>query len=99
MDFLTNIWTWIKSNWIIAILIAVAIMFVFFGRQVKRLLGITKRRVKHRRPVRRSLPRSVGIRRNKGPVQRTAAGKVKKPWQIRGSEAARRHMAKIRRMR
>jgi uncharacterized membrane protein YccC len=90
---------WIKANKIIAAIIGIALAFVLFPRQLKRMLGITKRRVHHRRVVpvarrRRSLPRSVGIRK-----QYNKSGRAKKPWQIKGSEAARRHMRKIRAMR
>lgn len=102
-----KITAWIKANLLIAIIIAVGIITVFFGRQVKKIVFGT-RRVKHRRRVaavasarrRRSLPRSVGLhKRNKPAVAYNKDGTKKKPWQIKGSEAARRHMAKIRRLR
>jgi hypothetical protein len=107
-DLFTKVTTWIKANMLIAVLIAVGIIIMFFGKQVKKLFFGT-RRVKHRAgyyAVRarsgRSLPRSVGVRRNRPAVRRkqyTKDGKAKKPWQIKGSEAARRHMRRIRQMR
>jgi hypothetical protein len=97
MDYITKAWNWIKANYLIAGGILIVVIFLFFRRSVMRLFrGRTVRRRRNR-----TLPRSVGTRRrkNKAPVKRSANGKVKKPWQVKGSEAARRHMAKIRRMR
>jgi hypothetical protein len=93
-DTLSKVWAWVKSNILITILILLAVGFMFFGRQMNKLFGIRKR-VKHRRVI----PRSVGTRRSSRKRVLTKSGKVKKPWQIKGSEAARRHMAKIRSMR
>lgn len=102
-DLISKVTAWIKANVLLAVLVACVAIFILFGRQVKRMLfGV--RRVRHRRPVvrrvarrRRSLPRSVGMHKMKPAYHRS--GKVKKPWQVKGSQAARRHMAKIRRMR
>jgi hypothetical protein len=108
MDFLTKIWIWIKGNILISLLVLFAVIIVFFPKLLRGLTG--KRRIRHqknyypaaisRRSARnrrlRRLPRSVGMLPRK---QYTKGGKAKKPWQIKGSEAARRHMAKIRRMR
>jgi hypothetical protein len=102
MDIMTKLWIWIKSNILISLLILLGVTIVFFPKLLKGLIGT--RRVRHHRKVialptrrRRTLPRSVGM--HKVRKQYTEGGKVKKPWQIKGSEAARRHMAKIRRMR
>lgn len=111
-DFINKAIAWIKANMIIALLIFLAVIFVFFGRQVKKMLFGT-RRVKHRAGYvsryrraaprrttsrRRTLPRSVGmhkVRHNK-PAVYNKNGSRKKPWQIAGSPAARKHMAEIR---
>ncbi len=95
-DFFDDILTWIKSNWIIAAGAGLLAVIMFFPRVLRKLLGTNTRR------RRRTLPRSVGTRRRKTRRTRkqyTKGGKAKKPWQIKGSEAARRHMAKLRRMR
>jgi hypothetical protein len=93
MDTITN---WIKNNMLISVGIGIVAIFVFFPKLLKGLFGTSRKRVLHHRVVRsvirrRSLPGSVGIhRRMKG---------AKKPWQIKGSLAARRHMAQIRKRR
>jgi hypothetical protein len=68
-----KVMAWIKANALLSIVILLGIVFVFFGRQAKRLLFGT-RRIRHRRPValksrtrsrrtmRKALPRSVGVR-------------------------------------
>jgi hypothetical protein len=96
----TTIINWVKSNLYIAIGIGVALIaaiyFLFFKKS-------PRRRVRHHRPARviyrrnRSLPRSVGMHRSR-PRARRMKG-AKKPWQIKGSLAAKRHMAQIRRRR
>lgn len=104
MDYLTKIWIWIKTNIFLSIGILLAVIIIFFPKLLKGLIG-TRRSVHHRRVAslpyrrrtRRPLPRSVGVR--KARKQYTKGGKLKKPWQIAGSEAARRHMRKIRAMR
>ena len=98
-DFFTSIWTWIKANLIISIVIVLTLVFVLFPKEIKKLFGHRPRRRRKAAVIsysrrRRTLPRSVGVRK-----QYTRGGKAKKPWQIKGSEAARRHMAKIRRLR
>lgn len=109
-DIITKVTTWIKANVLLAALIGLAVIVVFFWRQTKRLLFGT-RRVRHRRVLisgvnrpragrrrARFLPRSVGMhkirRTNKAAYNKN--GSRKKPWQIAGSPAARRHMAQIR---
>jgi len=85
--------TWIKNNVLLFFGILIASIILFFPKLFK----------EKRRRRRRKLPRSVGMRkrrRTSGPrKQYTKGGKAKKPWQIKGSEAARRHMRKIRKMR
>ena len=99
-EFFDKTILWVKSNWMIAAGILLVLIFLLFPKMFRGLLG-TKRRIKHRpgyyitrrtrpRTMRRSLPRSVGLNRN---------GSRKKAWQIKGSQAARRHMAQIRRLR
>lgn len=95
-DFINKTIAWIKANWIIAIFGGIAVIILFFPRLLRGLFGGRPRR--RRRTVNTFVPRSRG-RRYKPAVQRSKNGRVKKPWQIKGSEAARRHMAKIRRMR
>jgi len=105
-EFISKSLAFIKANIIIALIIGFAIIYLLFPRQIKKLFS-GRRRVRHRRPIamparrrrtmRRPLPRSVGM--HKARPQYNKSGKQKKPWQIKGSEAARRHMAKIRRMR
>jgi hypothetical protein len=107
--FFVTLYTWIKSNVLLAIGILLIAVFLFFPKVLRGLFGGTRRRrrtsyrltrMAGRRTYRRRrpLPRSVGIRRRPR-KQYTKGGKAKKPWQIKGSMAARRHMARIRRMR
>jgi hypothetical protein len=95
-NFFDNLMIWIKANVLIFVIILVVGLFLLFPRQLKKLFRGAPRRRRHTVALaapRRKLPRSVGA-----PKQYSKSGKVKKPWQIKGSEAARRHMAKIRRM-
>ena len=90
------IFDWIKANWIISLIAVIIIPLLIFPRFVKKVFGGTTRR------RRRALPRSVGVRRRRTTRPRkqyTKGGKAKKAWQIKGSPAARRHMARIRSMR
>lgn len=92
-DIMNKALAWVKGNMIKALIIGVVILFVFFGTKLKRIL-FAPRRVHHRRAAalvrhRRRLPRSVGTHK-----MRTTA--KKRPWQVKGSLAARRHMAQIR---
>jgi len=103
MEILNAAWNWIKANILISVVILIAVVLVFFPKMLKGLFGaprLRRRRVAASRPAirrRRTLPRSVGMRKSKPAYHKS--GKVKKPWQIKGSEAARRHMRKIRSMR
>jgi len=101
MTTINNILAWLKQNILLTIGILFVLLLVFFPRVLKKLFGGT-RRVKHRRPVavsyrrkRRSLPRSVGMHKA-SPSTYNKNGTRKKPWQVKGSPAARRHMAQIR---
>jgi len=104
-EFIDKTVAFIKANLLISILIGFAIVVIFFGKQLKRIFFGT-RRIKHRKAApalrrvtrrRRQLPRSVGLyKRNKPAVAYNKNGSRKKPWQIAGSPAARRHMAQIR---
>lgn len=105
-DIFTKVITWIKANLIIAVIGAFILIMLLFPKLLRGLF--VKKRVKHRiskvKTVaprrRRSLPRSVGmskIRRRNKPAQYNKSVSHKKPWQIKGSVAARRHMAQIRR--
>lgn len=100
--FITNTIAWVKAHLVIAIVILIAIVVIFFPKLLRKLTG-TRRRIHHRTykalPARRrrSIPRSVGMHKTRR--QYTKGGKAKKAWQIKGSLAARRHMAQIRKMR
>jgi hypothetical protein len=84
---------WLKENKMIAIGAAAIAVLLFFPKLLK--FGTTRRR------RRRTLPRSVGIRRRRPTIRRryNKAGKRLKAWQIKGSLAAKRHMAQIRKRR
>lgn len=92
----------IKNNKTIALILgAVAAMFVLKkGFKPQRRRRRTPRYVsvlqasRRRSASRRSAPR---IRRAKRVYRK--GGKAKKPWQVKGSLAARRHMARLRKMR
>jgi hypothetical protein len=103
---LTTITTWIKNNLMISILVGVAAIALLFPKVLKGLFGPERRKVHHRASAtrmayttyarrRRALPRSVGMHKVRRHITRRSKGS-KKPWQIKGSLAARRHMALIR---
>jgi hypothetical protein len=99
--FFVTLYTWIKNNILMTIAILIVVVLLFFPKILRGLIGGTRRKRRYRTVTARSgrrLPRSVGINR-KPRKQYTKGGKAKKPWQIKGSPAARRHMAQIRRMR
>jgi hypothetical protein len=113
---------WFKANKTVGIIIILVVIFVFFGRQVKKLFGT--RRIRHRRykaikttvrrirraaiprKMRKSLPRSVGVRSSgKGypaagggyiPFKYNKDGTVKKAWQVGGTLAAKHRMSRLR---
>lgn len=79
--------TWIKGNKIIAAIGGIIVLMFLYKKFAKK----TYRR------RRRSLPRSVNY-----PVRRrrtTASSRGKKAWQVKGSMAAKRRMALLRRKR
>lgn len=112
MDTINKIIAWIKGNLLLAVGIALGAVILFFPKLLKSLFSSPRRRrrgprkyyVKRRRvsmrkyynAPRRRLPRSVSTSKKR---LYSKGGKKKKPWQIKGSIAARRHMAQLRRMR
>lgn len=88
---LTAVINWLKSNKIAAIslgLVAAIFLIKKLGRKSYRRRRRLPRSVNY--PVRRKRPGSTARRRTTG---------AKKPWQIKGSPAARRRMALLRRKR
>ena len=97
-DIFNKVLAWVKSNMWLSIGIGLVAIILFFPRLLR--MGTTRRR---RRVVHHVATR---IRRRiyKAPVKRTKrnyakGGTRKKPWQIKGSLAAKRYMAAIRRKR
>lgn len=76
---ITKITDWIKANFIIAIIVGLALIYFLFWKQIKRLISPV-RRVHHRRHIkalpakrrrlvrvnRKPLPRSVGLHKASG---------------------------------
>lgn len=95
-EFFDKAMAWIKGNTILAVIGAAVITFLFFPKILK--LGSAPLR---RRRTLATRGRSYGMRRKYGTPRRSykRGGKAKKPWQVKGSLAARRHMALIRRRR
>jgi|WetSurMetagenome_2_1015567.scaffolds.fasta_scaffold216976_4 hypothetical protein len=93
-EFFNKVITYIKEHKAVGIIAGLLLLFVLF-KKLKR--GAPRRR---RRKV---LPRSVGMskarRTNVNRIIKSGRNRGKKAWQIKGSEAARRHMAAIRRKR
>jgi hypothetical protein len=105
---LTSITNWIKSNLVISIIVGLVAIFLFFPKMFKGILGTTRRvrhrrkPIVHRRPIRhRSNVRLAitGSRRRRRPATHRRMKGAKKPWQVKGSRAAKLRMARIRRMR
>ena len=82
--------TWLKSNPLYAVAAALAVVLLFFPKILR--FGKNTRRRRSYRPV--TPYRRKTVRRSY-----TKGGKQKKPWQIKGSLAAKRHMAQIRKRR
>lgn len=84
---------WFAVNKTIGIALA-GIVALFL---LKRLMKPARRR---RRTARKPRTVSRGAKRYLRKTRRvyTKGGKAKKPWQIKGSLAARRHMARLRKM-
>jgi hypothetical protein len=105
MDTIT---TWLKNNPLIAGLIAIGAILLFFPKIFKSIFGgstrVRHRRVKrvvrsvnsHRRRVHHAI---TGSHKRRSPRIRRRSKGAKKPWQVKGSLAARRHMALIRKRR
>lgn len=88
---LTAVINWLKENKLIAAGLGIAAVLVLmkkFGRKSYRRRRRLPRSVNY--PVRRKRPGSTARRRSAG---------AKKPWQIKGSQAAKRRMALLRRKR
>lgn len=83
------------SNKLIAGLVAVGLVLLFFPRLLRKVFSGARRR----RSVRRYVPSRVARVRSAVKRHYNKAGKRLKAWQIKGSLAARRHMAQIRRKR
>jgi len=100
--FFDTVIAWIKGNLWLSIGILAVILFVLFPRQIKKMFVSSPRRKRVVHQVktssRRRIPRSVGLRKVNKPSY-NKNGTKKKPWQIKGSPAARRRMAQIRRKR
>lgn len=103
-----KVFEWIKGNKLLAGLGALAIVLLFFPKVLRGIFGSSPRR-RHRRNVHKAITgtyrRRRRVRRNKPAVRRRrttthrrGTGK-KKPWQIKGSLAAKRYMARLRRRR
>jgi hypothetical protein len=93
-----KILTWIKSNMILAAVLIIAAVAIFFPKVTRGIFGGS--RTLHRRRVRKAITGSYTRRRRSRPMRSTKRRSgAKKPWQIKGSLAAKRHMAQIRRRR
>lgn len=90
---------WIKSNPLVAAGAGLGLILLL----PKLLKGTRSRRRRRVRVSYSPVRRRRTLRRAAAPVRRrrsyTKGGKAKKPWQIKGSPAARRYMARLRRMR
>jgi len=99
MEYFEKIKAWIMANKTIAIIIGVAVAFLVFGKQLKKMFGGSPRRRRRtsvrivNRPVRRSTNKSYNR------IIKAGRNRGKKAWQIKGSPEARRRMAALRRMR
>lgn len=91
-DFITTATDWLKNNKLVAGILAGLVVLLIFGKKLFKAAPRRRRRHYAAAPVHRRRHLSVRStrRRTKG---------AKKPWQVKGSEAARRHMARLRRMR
>jgi len=107
-ETIEKIKTWVMENKTIAGVIG-AVVLLFLAkklsgkmttrrrrRRIPRSVGMARRR---RKVVTRSVGMSKPRRSNANRVIKSGRNRGKKAWQIKGSEAARRHMAAIRRKR
>ena len=90
-DTFTKILDWVKTNLLYVGIGLVAVIFI--------IPKLFKKAPRRRRHIPRSAGRRIPIRARRNKPAMTSGGKRKKPWQIKGSLAARRHMAQIRRRR
>lgn len=88
---LEKIKEYIKSNPVVAIGAGLVVLLLFLPKLF--------RTVRRRRIRRNYRPLQAVRRRTTARRQYTKGGKAKKAWQIKGSLAAKRHMARIRKMR
>jgi len=88
-----KIMAWIKSNVWLSVGIALVAVLVFFPKLL-RVTATRRRRRSTYRPVTRRRRTTTRPKR-----KYSKGGTTKKPWQIKGSLAAKRYMAKIRRKR
>lgn len=92
---------WVMGNPYLAAGAALLGILLFFPKLLR--LGTTRRRrrrpVTYRRPVTRRRRMAAPVARRRTKRNYAKGGARKKPWQIKGSLAARRYMAKIRRKR
>jgi hypothetical protein len=95
-ETIDKIKTWVMANKPLAFGGAAVILFLLFGKKLLRRSRPRRRRAL--RSVYRPAVRRRTVRRSRPASRRRGSG-VKKPWQVKGSEAARRHMARLRRMR
>lgn len=96
---------WVKGNKVLAIS-AGALLALFAvmkmtkpARRRRRTVTTGARRRSVSPGARRYLRKAAGRPRTKSKRVYTKGGKAKKPWQVKGSIAARRHMARLRKMR
>jgi hypothetical protein len=94
-EFTEKALLWLKENKMIALIGGSIAVLLFFPKLLKPKRRRRRRRtaqtVTYRTRSGRRLPRSVGTRKAR------STG-TKKPWQVKGSLAAKRRMAQIRRM-
>jgi hypothetical protein len=90
MEWINKIIDYIKNNLLISIIAFFAVVILFFPK-IFRFASTRRRKRRIYRPITPNRVRRAKRSYNKN-------GKAKKAWQIKGSEAARRHMARIRRM-
>lgn len=89
--------TWIAGNKILAIAAGAIVALLVVRKMIARPVRRKRRTVSA--GARKFLRRSAGRPKTKVKRVYTKGGKAKKPWQVKGSLAARRHMARLRKMR
>jgi hypothetical protein len=86
---------WLMENKVLAI--AVGSLLGLFA--LSKMMPKPRRRVKRYKTVKPKAARPTAARISRAKRIYTVGGKKKKPWQIKGSLAAKRHMAQIRKKR